>query len=100
MINYAESFIWVPALAPKGGVSIFTGRWIPAPMDTYTFRAPSSMQPPPRTVRPVPPPEQVTEQPPEPSTPTGGTLTVNQYLGYEYGRRWDAELAKEEVVQS
>src|SRR5271157_1049339 len=91
VIDYAESFIVVPALAPQGPISIYSNQRLPAPMDSYTFRAPASMQPAPRTVKPVPAPEPPAAPPPEPPVPAGHLITVGAYLGHESRPRYEDE---------
>src|ERR1019366_4726902 len=42
-------------------------------------------------------PEPPTTLPMTDPAPVGGGLRVDQYLGHEYGRRWESEQPKEEV---
>ena len=48
VISFTESYTQVPALAPQGEISIYTGRPLPPDLNRATFRAPVSMQPKPR----------------------------------------------------
>jgi len=98
VINYSESYCQVAALAPSAGISIYTLKNLGPDMAQASFRAPVSMQPAPRIAKVVAPaPQPPTAPPPVDPAPVGGGLRVDQYLGYEYGRRWGAEQPKEEV---
>jgi len=101
VIDYRESYCQVTALAPSAGISIFTLKDLGPDMAQAIFRAPVSMQPAPRVTRiAVPTPEAPTSLGPGDPAPVGPGLRVDQYLGYEYGRRRGAEPSKEEAAQS
>jgi hypothetical protein len=96
--DYRESYCQVTALAPSAGISIFTLKDLGPDMAQAIFRAPVSMQPAPRVTRiaaptPEPPASPLHGDP----APVGGGLKVDQYLGYEYGRRRGAEPMEEEA---
>jgi hypothetical protein len=98
VIDYRESYCQVTALAPSAGISIFTLKDLGPDMAQAIFRAPVSMQPAPRVTRiaaptPEPPASPLHGDP----APVGGGLKVDQYLGYEYGRRRGAEPMEEEA---
>jgi hypothetical protein len=97
-LGYQDSFITVPALAPPGPTSLYTNKPLPAPVSEYTFRAPAGMQPQPRNVKPLPPPEAPAAPPPKSPTPAGRLVSVGAYLGHEAGRRYESESV--EAVQS
>ena len=98
VIDYRDSYCQVAALAPSAGISIYTLKELGPDMAQAIFRAPVNMQPAPRIVKAAAPaPEPPTAVPPADPAPLGGGLRVDQYLGYEYGRRWGAEQPKEEA---
>jgi len=85
VIDFTQSYTQVPALAPTGEISSYTGKPLPPDLNRATFRAPASMQPKPRAAKTAPP---VVEPPaaplPEAPTPASGRLiTVGAYLGDE-----------------
>jgi hypothetical protein len=85
VMNFADSFIQVPDLAPQGDISIYTGRRLAPDLNRATFRAPASMQPKPRAAKT---PQPVVEPPtaPLPGTPApepGRLISVGAYLGDE-----------------
>jgi len=85
VIDFAQSFTQVPALAPQGEISSYTGKPLPPDLNRATFRAPVSMQPKPRAAKTAPP---VVEPPaaPLPETPapaSGRLISVGAYLGDE-----------------
>ena len=61
VIDFTQSYTQVPALAPQGEISSYTGRPLPPDLNRATFRAPVSMQPKPRHAKIVAP---VVELPP------------------------------------
>jgi hypothetical protein len=82
VMNFADSFIQVPALAPQGDISIYTGRRLAPDLNRATFRAPVSLQPPPRTVK-IAAPEPATALPEHPASAPGRLISVAAYLGHE-----------------
>ena len=84
MIDFTQSFTQVPALAPTGEISSYTGRPLPPDLNRATFRAPAIMQPKPRAAKTAPP---VVEPPaaplPEAPPAPGRLITVGAYLGDE-----------------
>lgn len=101
VIDYRESYCQVAALAPSAGVSIYTMKDLGPDMAQAIFRAPVSMQPAPTITRiATPTPEPPVSLLPSDPAPVGGGLKVDQYLGYEHGRRRGAEPSKEETPQS
>jgi hypothetical protein len=84
VIDFTQSYTQVPALAPTGEISSYTGRPLPPDLNRATFRAPASMQPKPRAAKIVAP---VVESPAAPiskAPPASGRLiTVGAYLGDE-----------------
>jgi hypothetical protein len=100
VIDYRESYCQVAALAPSAGVSIYTMKDLGPDMAQAIFRAPVSMQPAPSITKIAPPaPEPPASLLPGDPAFVGGGLKVDQYLGYEYGRRRGAE-PMEEAPQS
>ena len=98
VIDYRESYCQVTALAPSAGISIFTLKDLGPDMAQAIFRAPVSMQPAPKIARvATPTPEPLATLLPGDLAPVGPGLKVDQYLGYEYGRRRGAEQPKEEA---
>jgi len=86
VIDFTQSYTQVPALAPPGEISSYTGKPLPPDLNRATFRAPASMQPKPRPTKTAP--TVVVEPPaaplPEAPTPASGRLiTVGAYLGDE-----------------
>jgi hypothetical protein len=55
VIDFTQSYTQVPALAPTGEISSYTGRPLPPDLNRATFRAPVSMQPKPRAAKTAPP---------------------------------------------
>lgn len=97
VIDCRGSYCQVAALAPSAGISIFTLKDLGPDMAQAIFRAPATMQPAPRISRiATPTPEPPTALGPDDPAPVGPGLKVDQYLGYEYGRRQGAEQPKEE----
>ena len=85
VIDFTQSYTQVPALAPTGEISSYTGKPLPPDLNRATFRAPVSMQPKPRSAKTAPP---MVEPPaaPLPETPApahGRLITVGAYLGDE-----------------
>jgi hypothetical protein len=98
VIDYRDSYCQVAALAPSAGISIYTMKDLGPDMAQAIFRAPVSMQPVPRVIKMAAPAPKVPTAPPiTDPVPVGGGLTIDQYLGQEYGRRWGAEQSEEEV---
>jgi hypothetical protein len=84
VISYADSYTQVPALAPTGETSIYTGRPLGPDLNRATFRAPASMQPKPRPVKTAPVVEPPAAPLPEAPAPEPGRLiSVGAYLGDE-----------------
>jgi hypothetical protein len=101
VIDYRGSYCQVAALAPSAGISIYTLKDFGPDMAQAIFRAPVSMQPVPRITRVAPPtPEPPVSLLPGDPAPVVRGLKVDQYLGYEYGRRRGAEPMEEEAPQS
>jgi len=92
-MNFADSFIQVPDLAPQGDISIYTGRRLAPDLNRATFRAPVSLQPKPRPAKNVAPtPEPPAAPSPEPPAPNPGRLiSVAAYLGHESHPRQEDE---------
>jgi len=100
VMNFADSFIQVPGLAPQGDISIYTGQRLAPDLHRATFRAPASMQPPPRTVKiAAPAPEPSTVLPEPPASAPGRLISVAAYLGHE-SRPLQEDEEPAEAVQS
>jgi len=85
VIDFAQSFTQVPALAPQGEISSYTGHPLAPDLSRATFRAPASMQPKPRpakTAAPAPEPAAV-PLPEAPAPAPGHLITVAAYLGHD-----------------
>jgi len=85
VIDFAQSYTQVPAFAPQGEISTYTGKPLPPDLNRATFRAPVSMQPKPRAAKTAPP---VVELPAAPLTEApaaapGHLITVAAYLGHD-----------------
>ena len=100
-MNFADSFIQVPGLAPQGDISIYTGRRLAPDLNRATFRGPVTMQPPPQPAKNVAPaPEPPAAPSPEPPASAPGRLiSVAAYLGHE-SRPPQEEDVPAEAVQS
>ena len=85
VIDFTQSYTQVPALAPTGEISSYTGRPLPPDLNRATFRAPVSMQPKPRPAKVVASaPEPPAAPLPEAPAPAPGRLiSVGAYLGAE-----------------
>ena len=100
VMNFADSFIQVPDLAPQGDISIYTGRRLAPDLNRATFRAPVTMQPSPRTVKiAAPVPEPSTALPESPASAPGRLISVAAYLGHE-SRPHQEDDAPADAVQS
>jgi len=92
VMNFADSFVQVPGLAPQGDISIYTGRRLAPDLNRATFRAPASLQPKPRPAKNVAAePEPATALPEPPASAPGRLTSVAAYLGHESRPRQEDE---------
>ena len=83
VIDFTQSYTQVPALAPTGEISSYTGRPLPPDLNRATFRAPVSMQPKPRAAKTAPVVEPPAAPLPEAPPASGRLISVGAYLGDE-----------------